>query len=118
LLESFGIGSYFDSSPDSLGIHSFGGRLTIASCIEFSDLRVNNAWSRSLCGLGWGWRTSAATDQGIVSRKGDWMSVMDGPGVCDERGGRPFRYLTASKQVEIASVGRLKLSWGKLACRL
>lgn len=41
LLKYFGIRSYFDSSPDSLEIHSFGGLLAMVCCIDFSYLRVN-----------------------------------------------------------------------------
>jgi hypothetical protein len=37
-------------------------------------------------GLGWGWHTSAATDQGTLSRIAGWKSVTGGPGVGDESG--------------------------------
>ena len=45
--------------------------------------------SGSQGGLGWGWHTSAATDQEHRRALAGRLSVMGGPGVCEEKGVEP-----------------------------
>jgi len=65
----------------------FGGLPTPLTAVKIFIKSLLAIDLRSLGGLEWGWRTSAATDQGTLSRIGGFVSVMGVQGVCDDSRG-------------------------------